>query len=391
MEHLAPVYSSVLHELSSLLKGAVERKEDGLPADLLERALARANAVWAACAAQEQPLPEAAENWVTVAINRTSGDLLDFYFGALRLLWPNRGQEQLHIQSILRALEAAIDGNSPTSEIARILVAAKASLLAEVSQDWYSEHVLPLLATPAAPRSSEQSWDGYLVWSGWTQAMLPALIPAYMRHLPEITGASDDRSRMFCNHLAGIAVFGAIDPIDNGWLDEFLTRSGHRERMDWVGNVTQILREADDQAKESAWDRWIERYLRRRVESNPIPLDAEESGAMCEWALILKPHYAEIVELLLTGPAPKVKGDMFYYRLHEAELLGRAPALTARFLTALLSQEDGHNLWDLDQVHTMVSQLIDLDPTEPALRPLCEQLGTLGSPRALEFQGRLRS
>jgi hypothetical protein len=81
---------------------------------------------------------------------------------------------------------------------------------------------------------------------------------------------------------------------------------------------------------------------------------------------------------------------MFYYRLHEAAVLDRAPVLTARFLTALLSQEDGHNLWDLDQVHTMVSQLIDLDPTEPALRPLCEQLGRLGSPRALEFQNRLR-
>jgi hypothetical protein len=160
--------------------------------------------------------------------------------------------------------------------------------------------------------------------------------------------------------------------------------------MHWVGNVTQILRGADEQAKESAWDRWLERYLRRRVQATPIPLDSEESGAMCEWALILESHYAEIVGLLLTGPAPKVKGDMFYYRLHEAALLDRAPTLTWRFLTALLAQEDGHDLWDLDQVHTMVSQLIDLDPTEQALRPLCEQLGRLGSPRALEFQGRLQ-
>jgi hypothetical protein len=210
-----------------------------------------------------------------------------------------------------------------------------------------------------------------------------------MRHLPEIAGAPNDRSRMFCGHLAGIAVFGAFDPIDNGWLDEFLTRSEDRERMHWVGSVTQVLRGATDQAKGSAWDRWIERYLRRRVESNPIPLDAEESGAMCEWALTLESHYAAIVELLLAGPAPEVQGDMFYYRLHETALLDRAPVLTARFLTALLSREDGHDLWDLDQVHAMVSQLIDHDPTEPALRPLCEQLGRLGSPRALEFQGRL--
>jgi hypothetical protein len=161
--------------------------------------------------------------------------------------------------------------------------------------------------------------------------------------------------------------------------------------MHWVGSVTDILRDADDQAKESAWNRWIRRYLEARIQSNPIALDAAESGAMCEWVLVLESHYAEILELLLAGPAPNLKRGMFYYRLQEAALLDRAPALTARFLTDLLSQEDGQELWDLDQVHTMVSDLIDLDPSEPALRPLCEQLGRIGSPRALDFQGRLRA
>jgi hypothetical protein len=326
-----------------------------------------------------------------VAINRTSGYLLDFYFEAFRLLWPNRQEEQRRIDSVLQALEAAIGGDGPASEIARILVAAKASLLADVSQDWYTEHVLPLLATPASPRHSEQIWDGYLVWGTWTQTMLPGLIPAYLHHLPEITGASDERSRMFCSHLAAFAVFGAIDPIESGWLGEFLTRAQRRERMHWVGSVTQILREADDQAKESAWNRWMRRYLELRVQANPIALDAEESGAMCEWVIVLGSHYAEVLRFLLAGPPPDVKRDMFYYRLQEAALLDRAPVLTARFLTALLSQEDGHQLWDLDQVHTMVSDLIDLDATEPALRPLCEQLGRIGSPRALEFQGRLQA
>jgi hypothetical protein len=135
----------------------------------------------------------------------------------------------------------------------------------------------------------------------------------------------------------------------------------------------------------------MRRYLELRVQANPIALDAEESGAMCEWVIVLGSHYAEILEFLLAGPAPDVKRDMFYYRLHEAALLNRSPVLTARFLTALLSQEDGHQLWDLDQVHTMVSDLIDVDATEPALRPLCEQLGRIGSPRALEFLGRLRA
>lgn len=391
VERLEPIYDTVLYEMSSLLKDAVERKEDSLPVTLFDSALARANAVWAACVVNEQPLPETADDWVLKAINRTSGYLLDFYFESLRLLWPKRQEEQGRIDSVLHALEVAIGGDGPASEIAKILGAAKAGLLAKVSQDWYTEHVLPLLAAPANPRQSEQAWDGYLVWGTWTQTMLPDLIRAHLDHLPDITGASDKRSGMFCDHLAGFAVFGAIDPLDSGWLDEFLTRAPTRERMQWIEGVTGILRDADDQAKESAWSRWIRRYLEARIQSNPIALDAAESGAMCEWVLVLTSHYAEILELLLAGPAPKLKRDMFYYRLQEAELLDRAPALTARFLTALLSREDGQEIWDLDQVHTMVSDLIDLDASEPALRPLCEQLGRIGSPRALDFQGRLRA
>jgi hypothetical protein len=204
-------------------------------------------------------------------------------------------------------------------------------LLADLSLNWYTEHVLPLLATPATLRSSEQNWDGELAWGTWTQATLPGLLAAYMQHLPAILGGSNDRSHMFCGRLAAFAafaVFGTIDPLDNGWLYEFLTRAAHRERMHWATNVTQQLREANEQAKESAWERWIERYLQRRVVLNPLPLDAQESGAMCEWALVLNAHYSEIVGLLLAGPAPNVKANMFYLRLQDENLLDRAPGHT---------------------------------------------------------------
>jgi hypothetical protein len=387
---LEPVYGSVLHELASLLKGAIDEKNGNLPRALLGDALPIANAAWNVCTHNELPLPDTSDDWVTVAINRTSGYLMEFYFDALRSVWQNRDQEQQLIQSILQMLREMIEGGSPASEIAKVLVPANALLLAAMTPDWYGAHVLPYLSAPASPRSLEQSWDGYLVWGRWSQEMLPGLLPAYLNHLPAISTGSDKRSRMYCDHLAGIAVFGAIDPVGNGWLDAFLTRSSRRERLNWVGGVTQALREADQQPKESAWNRWLRRYLQRRVQANPIPLDSEEAGAMCEWTLVLKSHYADIVELLLAGPAPLVKKNMFYYRLQEEDVLDKAPVLTARFLTALLSQEDGNDIWDLDQIHAMAAHLIDLNSAEPALRPLCEELGRLGSPRALEFLDRLR-
>jgi hypothetical protein len=80
---------------------------------------------------------------------------------------------------------------------------------------------------------------------------------------------------------------------------------------------------------------------------------------------------------------------MFYYRLHEAAVLDEAPVATARFLIALLSQEDGNGISDWIQIHTMVARLIELNPAEPVLRLLCEELGRLGSARALEFRSLL--
>ncbi len=390
LARLEPAYSSALYELASLLKSSIERKEGNLPRALFNEALAIANAVWNVCAANEKQLPEAADNWVAVAINRTSGNLLGFYFDALKSLWQNRTQEQLLIEAFLNALKTMIEGRSPASEVAGILASANAYLLAGIDPDWYEAHVLPLLGTPASPRVREQCWDGYLFWGSWSQEMLPGLLPVYSSQLPTAITASDERSRMYCAHLANIAVFGSIDPPGTGWLDSFLVHARLRERLSWAGHVTQILRESDQQAKDSAWDRWLHRYLERRVQANPIPLDAAESGAMSGWALVLKSHFAEIVAVLLIGPPPSVRGDMFYYRLHEAAVLDEAPVPTARFLTALLSQEDGHGIWDWDQIHTMVARLIELNPMEPTLRPLCEELGRLNSPRALEFRDRLR-
>ena len=220
---LEPVYGSVLHELASLLKGAIDGKDGKLPRALLGDALEIAHAVWNVCTHNERPLPDTSDDWVSVAINCTSGYLIDFYFGVLRSVWQTRDQEQQLIQSILVALREMINGGSPASEIARVLVPANALLLAAMALDWYGENVLPLLSAPASPRSSEQSWDGYLVWGRWSQEMLPGLLPAYLNHLPAITAGLEERSRMYCAHLAGIAVFGAIDPIENGWLDAFLT------------------------------------------------------------------------------------------------------------------------------------------------------------------------
>ena len=236
---------------------------------------------------------------------------------------------------------------------------------------WYKAHVLPLLANARVAAVSRTVLGRIPGLGELVAGDASRIAPAYLNHLASAIAASEERSRMYCGRLAGIAVFDLIDPIDSGWLDRFLIQSRLRERLSWVRGITQTLRASDQQAKDSTWDRWLHRYLERRAHSNPIPLDAMESGVMSEWALVLQSHYADIVDLLLVGPPPTVKGEMFYYRLHEAAVLDEAPAVTARFLTALHSQENGNSIWDWEEIHSMVARLIELNPAELTLRPLC--------------------
>ena len=76
------------------VKDTFGEKEPRLPFNLLDSAFTIANVVQAVGETQELSLPEEDENRVTLAINLTSGQLLEFYFDALRLLWPTASKSR---------------------------------------------------------------------------------------------------------------------------------------------------------------------------------------------------------------------------------------------------------------------------------------------------------
>ncbi len=291
LDQLTPVHEVVLYELTSLLKDALERKDGGLPVGQLDHALDLAELFWKACERKETPLEDTSTSWVGVAINRPGSHLIDFYFDALRSIWSKRAENQSIIRRILHTFSVMIGGESPASELVRVLIVANAELLAGADLNWYQNHVLPLLASPDSPRTREQCWDGFLTWGRWSQAMLPKLLPAYLDHLPTVATGSDERSRMYSRHLGAAAMFGSVDPIQHGWLDAFIARAPLRERLSWATEIRLLLRDADEQLRETTWNRWLRAYWQRRIEATPIPIDSVEAGAMIDWALALRVHF----------------------------------------------------------------------------------------------------
>lgn len=133
----------------------------------------------------------------------------------------------------------------------------------------------------------------------------------------------------------------------------------------------------DEAAKRNLWERWLKTYWETRLKGIPIPLDPDESREMMEWALDLGPVFPEVVDLICASPYPHLGHSMIYYPIARSELLKQRPEAVAKLL-AFLSNGEQRRPYDLDELENAVEQLIDLIPSYPALRPLCDDLVRLG-------------
>lgn len=99
--------------------------------------------------------------------------------------------------------------------------------------------------------------------------------------------------------LSGAAFFLEGDPLEEGWLERFLTRASEDHRVAWVWGVLAVLEKLDPGQRHEVWENWLERYLKQRLDGIP-PLTDREWAAMHDWALYLEKDFPEVVDLVTT-------------------------------------------------------------------------------------------
>ena len=114
--------------------------------------------------------------------------------------------------------------------------------------------------------------------------MLKHLLGYYERRFPPLRNESNDMLRRFCGHLAGIAIYALVHPLEEGWLLRFLSSVEAKARATWASQMRSGIRNLDDAAKPNLWQRWLRAYWRGRLQGMPVALDSDESGEMLQWA-----------------------------------------------------------------------------------------------------------
>lgn len=233
------------------------------------------------------------ERWLFEAINHPGGKLVQFWLFAVSRRRVRAGEDWSGLTDDYRRLpEEVLTENSYAAELGRILLAGQLSFLFSTDAEWTRQNVLPLLDWSSNARRARQAWHGFLSRGTWNEALLPDLLPLYEETFARLAGLPQGLRRQFTKHLASIAVFGAIGPLEQGWLGRFVGVAEPTDRESWASEIGLVLRQLGEGATRDLWDGWLGEYWSRRNRGMPRPLNAGELERMIDWSPDLAPVFA---------------------------------------------------------------------------------------------------
>ena len=184
-----------------------------------------------------------------------------------------------------------LSGESYAAELGRVVLTSQLYFLFSSDADWARQNILPLLDWSVDARRADQAWHGFLSGGKWSEALLPDLLPLYEGAFAHVPDLPQRLRRQYSKHLAGIAVYGSSNPLQEGWLRRFLNAVEPEDRAAWASEVGLILRQLEGEAVRDLWDGWLGEYWSRRNSGIPLPLEPDEleegqTTALCGLTLL---------------------------------------------------------------------------------------------------------
>jgi hypothetical protein len=341
--------------------------------------------VWRTLESTEHSRMESASDWLTVSINSQGGKVAEFF---LRMAWQERkaaGSAWTGLTADYRAyLDTLIRGVSWAAEMARVVVAASLHMLFKLDAAWTKEHVLQLFDWSAGERRAQQAWHGYLVAGSWDNDLLEHFLPYCRTTFGRIEEHLGKRAESFCELMAGVAIYGAVDPIQSGWLPQFISAATPQTRRTWASSVRLVLEGFPEGKRSDVWTRWMGSYWKKRLGTGP-ELGPDEVLPMVEWTFEMEEKFPEAVDLVLQCPAPNGRNiPTAYFRLQKSGVRHTYPRETARLLRFLVQSHN--NLEGTNNVSDLVRELKSGGAEINVLIDICHQLAHLGDPGAEELR-----
>jgi hypothetical protein len=339
--------SAHAYDIANLLYALV--KDGGKPfaLDLLDQANTIAIPTWEAMEVDTQD--EDIDDWLSRAINRPAGVIVEFWINGLSLLVRSKtGSERVMPESYRDWFTLVVQDATSNGGMGRSVLASQTAFLFGLDETWTRQFVIPLFSDPDRHRFS-QAWGGFLVRGRPYPALVEALMPAFLAALSRQAADLHDRRRRFIEFYTALSVFHVSDPTKQ--LLPALFRHGSLEdRVAFASHLGYYLRQMQEVAQQQLWNGWLRRYWQDRLQGVLAALDEAEIRTMLEWLPHLGNAFPDAVAFAVRSPAIRIEHSLVLHELRESELVTRFPTETAELLIYLASRTVGYHAADLERV-----------------------------------------
>lgn len=329
-------------------------KDGGKPFALamLYRANAVADAVWAALTPGDD---SSYDNWLTLAINRPAGVLVEYWLAALSLTLKGKEGAEWRLPPYYRdRFTAAVQDATFKGANARSVLASQTAYFFRLDEAWAREHLIPLFHDADADKFA-QAWQGFLAWGRLFPQLAQALQPAFIAALGRAGDLSDERSRLI-EFYAALCAFHVADPLQE-LLPALFQHGSLEDRRTFAWQIEYLLRQVNPQSTSRLWNTWLSRYWQNRLQGILARLEPGECRAMIEWLPHLGAHYPAAVALAIQMPPLTADHNHALFELRESALVTQYPEDTARLLIYLANGIEGYQVGFLREVAARLVEL----------------------------------
>lgn len=333
------LWSAHAYEVARLLFTLVRDGGTPFTLDLLEQANAIALSLWNALLPDYQD--DDIDDWLTRAINRPAGVIVEFWMNGLSLLLRDKtGVERIIPESYLNWFALVVNDTTSKGGLGRSVLASQTAFLFSLDERWTSRHINPMFNDADSKRFS-QAWDGFLTWGRLNPALAEALLPSFVAAMPRIF-EMDGRRRRFMEFYTALATFHVVDPTQQ-LLPALFQNGSLEDRLSFASHIGYFLRNMQNDAKQQLWRNWLFRYWKDRLDGIFALLHEEELQIMLEWLPHLGDAFSDAVRLAVNHPPISISYSRILYALRDSELVSKFPVETAELLIYLAGCFTAHH------------------------------------------------
>jgi hypothetical protein len=361
------------YDIANLLYALVKDGGNPFALGLLDQANTVSLPAWQAL--EENAEDEDIDDWLSRAINRPAGVIVEFWVNGLSLLLRDKtGAERVMPENYRNWFTLVMQDVTSKGGMGRSVLASQTAFLFGLDEEWSRRNVIPLFSDPDRRRFA-QAWDGFLVWGRLYPALVDALLPAFIAAMPRLASDVNDRRRRFIEFYTALAAFHVSDPTQH-LLPALFQHGSLADRKAFASHLGYFLRQMQQPAIQQLWDGWLNRYWRDRLQGVLAALHETEVEAMLKWLPHLGNAFPDAVALVARFPPIRIDHGSVLFELRDSELVTRFPAETAELLIYLSNCTIGYHATDLSTIDARLPPI----PAE-LRRRLDEAFARAGVPR----------